>query len=226
MSGITGILLNWKRPENVTRIVRAWRESNIVTEGIVWNNDATFLYKDDWAKVVNGNTDLGLYTRFAAACLASHRCVLIQDDDLLVPDQSLKDLHNAWVGEPDVLHGIFGRAPKDDGSYARNVMGNAEAPIVLTRVLLADRCYAAEFFLHAPRFEHIQQHGHPRGNGEDILFNYVVQRCSGRLNRTHDVSVKELPAPHAIHGRDWKCHVEHRTKLMHACEAWLEEREQ
>jgi len=46
-------------------------------------------------------------------------------------------------------------------------------------------------------------------------------QASGRLNRVHRVAVNELPAPHSIHGRNWKGHVAHRTRLLRACEAWL-----
>ena len=218
---ITGVILNWKRPANVERIVAGWQAGGLVTEALIWNNNGAAPLRHDWAKVVNAGHDLGLYTRFAAACLARHECVLIQDDDLELPVESLRTLLDAWQRESDILHGVFGRAPKPDGSYARNVGGNADAPIVLTRVLVAHRRYAAQFFEVAPAFEAIQRDGRPAGNGEDILFSYVARRDSGRLNRIHRIDVKELPAPHSIHGRNWKHHIAHRTRLLRACEAWL-----
>jgi hypothetical protein len=221
---ITGILLNWKRPANVARIVSGWHAGGIVTEAIVWNNspDAQFALPVGLpAKVITARQDLGLYTRFAAACLAQHECVLIQDDDLEVPTESLRRLYEAWRRDPDVLHGVFGRTPKRDGSYAHNIQGDADVPVVLTRVLLAHRRYAAEFFQVAPTFDHIQRDGRPAGNGEDIIFSYVARRSSGRLNRVHHIPVRELPAPHAIHSRNWAAHVAHRTRLLRACEDWL-----
>lgn len=221
---ITGVMLNWKRPANVQRIVAGWLAGGIVTEAIVWNNhpDAP-LGPIAGAKVINAGQDLGLYTRFAAACLAQHECVLIQDDDLELPPASLAALHAAWQTDPEVIHGVFGRTPKPDGSYARNVQGDMDVPIVLTRVLLAHRRYAARFFEVAPRFAEIQGGGRPAGNGEDILFSYTARCASGRLNRVHRVAVTELPAPHSIHGRNWQAHINHRTRLLRACEAWLQE---
>lgn len=218
---ITGVILNWKRPANVQRIVAGWRTGGLVTEAFVWNNNGAAPLRHDWAKVVNAGQDLGLYTRFAAACLAQHECVLIQDDDLELPVESLRMLFAAWERDPDIVHGVFGRAPKPDGSYARNIGGNADSPVVLTRVLLAPRRYASQFFQVAPTFDDIQLNGRPSGNGEDIIFSYVARRASGRLNRVHHVAVNELPAPHSIHGRSWKQHIAHRTRLMRACEAWL-----
>lgn len=221
MKAVTGVLLNWKRPVNVARILSGWKTSGLVDEAIVWNNNPDASFRHQWAKVVNADRDLGLYTRFAAACLARNDCLLIQDDDLELPGDSLQKLYDAWQRDPDIIHGIFGRAPKPDGSYARNVNGNAEVPVVLTRVLIAHPRYAVEFFQHASRFDDIQRDGKPTGNGEDIIFSYVARRASGRLNRVHRVPVNELPAPHSIHGRNWKAHVAHRFRLLRACEAWL-----
>lgn len=34
----------------------------------------------------------------------------------------------------------------------------------------------------------------------------------------------ELPASHSIHGRNWQAHINHRTRLLRACEAWLQEK--
>jgi hypothetical protein len=221
---ITGVILNWKRPANVQRIVEGWLAGGLVTEAIVWNNNASApLESIDGAKVVNAGQDLGLYTRFAAACLAQHECILLQDDDLELPPTSLAALHAAWQADPAVLHGVFGRAPRADGSYARHVLGDMHVPIVLTRVLLADRRYAASFFDVAAGFASIQREARPQGNGEDILFSYTARRISGRLNRVHRVPVTELPSPDSIHRRNWQDHISHRTRLLRACEAWLQE---
>ena len=221
MGTLTGVLLNWKRPANVARILSGWQAGTIVTEAIVWNNNPAATFSHPWANVVNASQDLGLYTRFAAACLAKNDCVLIQDDDLELPAESLLTLVDAWRSDPEILHGVFGRAPKPDGSYARNIGGDNEAPIVLTRALVSHRRYCARFFQVAPTFDAVQREGRPAGNGEDIVFSYVVRQASGRLNQVHRVAVNELPAPNSIHGRDWQGHVAHRTRLLRACEAWL-----
>ena len=222
MSGVTGVLLNWKRPDNVARIVAGWRASGIVDEGIVWNNnpDVT-LSLDGWATVVNATRDLGLYTRFTAACLARNECVLIQDDDILLPAESIATLHEAWRSRPDILHGVFGRAPNARGRYVVRDLIGADVPVVLTRALLTHRLHAARFFEFAAAFEALQRGGRPQGNGEDILFSYAVMRHSGRLNRTHRVPVLELPSPDAINARHRRRHFAHRMQLMDACIARL-----
>jgi len=222
MSGITGVLLNWRRPDNVARIVAGWRESGLVDEGIVWNNNPDEpLALDGQARVINASHDLGLYTRFAAACLARNECVLIQDDDIVLPTESIAALHEAWRRDPDVLHGVFGRIPDALGLYTLRNAIEEHVPMVLTRAVLTHRRHAAAFFEFAPAFEALQRDGRPYGNGEDILFSYAVMRHSGRLNRAHRVPVLELPSPDGINTRDRGDHLAHRTRLMRACQAQL-----
>ena len=220
-TGISAVILNWKRPENVARIVSGWLADGFVTEAIVWNNNPAAPFRHGWAQIVNAEQDLGLYTRFAAACPANYECILIQDDDLAIPVNSLRVLYEAWRRSPDVLHGIFGRRPAPDGSYDPRNVGTGEAPIVLTRALLAHRRYASEFFKAATRFETIQRDGRPVGNGEDIIFSYTVMQLSGRMNYVHRLPVSELPAPDAIHQRDRTAHLAHRSRLLRACQDWL-----
>ena len=218
---ISAVVLNWSRPANGDRIVDGFRRDGFVREAIVWNNRPDAPYRHAWAKVVNAAPDLGLYTRFAAASLATHECVLIQDDDLELPLPTLRALFDAWARDPAPIHGIFGRAPRPDGGYDFAEVDGGEAPVVLTRALVASRRYAAAFFRDASRFEAIQRDSRPSGNGEDIIFSYSVMRRTGRLNRIHHLPVHELPSPDPIHRRDAAAHLEHRGRLMRACEAWL-----
>jgi hypothetical protein len=217
-----GVLLNWRRPKNVSKILAGWQVAGLA-QGIVWNNNPeTQLPAHPWAKVINTRSDFGLYTRFAAACLAQYDCVLIQDDDIELPPDSIRQLFEFWKNDPTILHGIFSRKPKPDGSYAIFGKGEEEVPIVLTRILMTHRRYAADFFHHLPHFSDIQKVCQPFGNGEDIIFSYIARLgANGRLHKTYDLPVIELPAPHAIHHSNPEQHVLHRTKLMRACEEWL-----
>lgn len=219
---LTGVMLNWKRQRNTQTILAGWQKSKTVKRAIVWNNNSGMRFRFPWAacSIVNTNRDMGLYTRFAAAALAMTDFVLIQDDDLQLPESTIQLLLNKAIQEPDVIHGIFGRRPKQDGTYAESLTGNCSVPIVLTRALVAHRSHVNRFFEAATYFEPLQRETQkPFGNGEDIIFSYSTIKYSGYPNRIHKCEVKELSANNAIHHRPG--HLNHRTKLMQACMDWV-----
>lgn len=230
LPAVSAVVLNWARPRNVDRIIRSWAAGGIVRDAIVWNNRGESPY---WPhppapeapgfslRVINASADCGLYSRFAAGLLARHDCVLIQDDDIELPPATLAALVRAHVADPLVLHGIFGRAPRRDGSYARAVRGDAEVPVVLTRALVTDRSNFAEFFRYAPIFDGIQRDSSPAGNGEDIIFSYVARNRLGQPNRIYSLPKIELDDHDAMNGRDRAAHVAHRSRLLRACELWF-----
>lgn len=217
---ITGVILNWKRPDNVRRILASWRASGLVSQAIVWSNRGTV--KDGWATIIQANRDCGLYSRFAAALFANNPCVLWQDDDLLLPQQTLSRLNIEWLTRTELVHGIFGRRPSPDGSYnGTNAHGDVS---VLCRVYMAHRRHAQHFFRYADQWATQQLDGAPEGlPHDDILFCYGAMHTNhGARNRAWKLPVEELPAPHAIHARNgWAAHVAYRTRLMRTYEAWI-----
>lgn len=171
------------------------------------------------AIIINATADLGLVTRFAVVPLLENECVMVIDDDLVPCDGAVEQLYAHWCFDPDVLHGKFGRKPKTDGTYAKDVVGNEECPIVLTRIMMMSQAIIPTFFKLLRSFKKAMDSAKPKGNGEDILMSYAAMKFSGRLNIIHDIQMKELPAPHAIHARAG--HIKHRTALMQGLEKWL-----
>jgi hypothetical protein len=219
---VTAVLSSWQRPENVKRTLNELHTGGVVRHAFVWNNNSEVTLDHHFATIVNANNDCGSYSRFAGACLSPTDAVLILDDDLILTPSCITALYQFWLQDTFVLHGIFGRAPKADGSDARIVDSlECEVPVVLTRAAMVRRSYFAEFFRVAPIFKDIQRDSQPEGNGEDIILSYTVQSISGRLNRIHRLPFIELPSEHGIHKRFGRAHWEHRTKLMRACEGWL-----
>jgi hypothetical protein len=215
-------MLNWARPKNVQRIVARWRETTAIDEYIVLSNSGTMPELPDYVTQVTSSVDLGLRSRFLAVLMARNEGVLIQDDDLLVPPRTVEALYAHWKQEPSVLHGLFGRQPEEDGTYA--ISHNREridCDMILTRCLVAPAEYAVRFFEHERYFE-ILDAGEPPGNGEDIVFSYIARAYSGKSNRCYPYAAKELRARQAIHRRV-SDHKAHRTRVLETCLRWLAE---
>lgn len=225
MTKISACLLNWKRPDNLRANLDQLARNPLVDEAIVWNNNAGEPFAHEWATVINSSADLGLHTRFATAALARNPAVLIFDDDLALPDDTIAALYDRWLDDPQIVHGIFGRQRDYYGAYrGGDVYG--DVPIVLTRALIFHRQYAPAWLSAAQHFDDLFRWATPFGNGEDILLSYVARRASGRLNRAYDLPRRELPAGPpgvAIHTRGWTAHLDHRTRLCLALDAWLQE---
>jgi len=220
---ISAVMLNWARKDNVTNIVNSWRASALIDDAVIWNNNPQERVEMPYQQliVINSSHDMGVTTRFNAALLTKNNCILIQDDDLLLPANTLEQLYERWKEDPLIIHGLFGRRPQPDGTYGYEARrSNMSCDIVLTRALLVSRLHIAHFFTELPFFADILDEGVPKGNGEDIVFSYVVKHRTGKQNRVYDYPLIELPAHESIHKR-WPDHKAHRTKIVQRCQKIL-----
>lgn len=228
-AGVTVVLLHWNRLENLTRrIIPLYMAMDLVAEILVVNNNAADRGKicsGDKVQVIEATRDLGLDSRFAAALMAKTEAVLIQDDDLALPRQSMEALYQAWLADGERLHGCFGRVPTAENRYAYLMdQVNAFVPIVLTRVLLAGRALVPLFFsarehraIKSARAGYAKFGTNPE-NGEDIIFSYAVARRFGKEHRIHQLDVMELPTGAGALSKDLGSFWAHRTEIMRAAQ--------
>src|SRR5262249_34558349 len=139
----TVVLLNWQRPSNVRTILDAYTRYRRVAEIIVWNNnpDLTFTYEQAKVRSVN-SAELGLSTRWAAALLASHACVIGEDEDVIASEGRTAGLI-VWSGrDRDGVSPLPGRTPTPDNESAvhvDHVHQPTEAVMPLTRLTCLHR---------------------------------------------------------------------------------------
>ncbi len=209
---VTAVMLSWKREDNVKQIVSELSKYHLIDEFIVWNNnpDIDLDLKD--AKVIQTSGDMGLYTRFIMPILAKNQVILNLDDDLIFPESTVNALYESYQKEPDRLHSLFGRNPSPDNTYAE-IIQEGEAEISLTRCCLYNRQYALEFFKYKDLFTSLQHETF--GNGEDIIFSYMVYHLTGKKSKIHRLEHLNLPEPFAIQYR--ANHKAFRTELMIMC---------
>ena len=218
---VTLVMLSWKRISNLIAAIEEEFDGTLVSEVIVWNNnpeeDLTGRLPAN-VRLIQTNEDFGMRTRFGAALFARNDCILLHDDDLIIPTSSIQTLYNHWTDTPEIMHGIFGKIPKLDNTYAAP-MYNGVCEMVLGRCMMLHRQYCADFFTMEREMPAREDHSAPQGQ-EDILMSYFVADKAGRHNKVHRVPIRELLSNESICERPG--HYEQRTEFMQKCQEKFE----
>ena len=196
-------LLSWKRVSNIRQIVDEYIfHDDIIDEIIIWNNNPEehieFGDGYDIVKVINciNPEDFGLITRFCTGSLSRNRMILLQDDDFILPYDSLVRLRDEWVREPECFHTFFGRNPNEQKEYADEVIeGKAE---------ICGRCYVIDrklcgLVLHEYWNLDEGERKLIHTKGDDILASYVLTHYTGKLHSVHDIPYISLDESYALH---------------------------
>ena len=218
---VTVVILSWKRVDNIYAILDVYERMDIVNEIIIWNNNSNEdLIGTSKTKIINSSEDMGMRTRFLAGILSKNECIIFHDDDTLLPQRTIKGLYIEWAENPDIMHGLWGCVPKEDGSYSQYLEPPSEAKMIIGRCMVLKRIYCSEFFLIERDFPAPKDHSALNGC-EDILMSYLIMSLTGKMNRCHPYKYLDLPYENAICRRP--NHYEQRTQFMKKCEIWLEE---
>jgi len=212
---ITLVMLNFARPRNALFNLQTYSSYRIVKDIFCFNNGAPLApgrHLPRKCVLVEASKDLGLYSRFAVASLATTDAVFHTDDDLILPEQTLGALYSYWARSKDSCHGLFGRKAYPTYSYG-NVFGPVE--VLLTRALMCSRRVNNIALAATDRFNDLK--GKPCGNGEDIILSFAGMAASKRMNLAYKLPAKNHAGeePFAIHR--WPDHLEHRKRVVSRC---------
>jgi hypothetical protein len=216
------LLLNWKRPENLTRILAAEVGYGKVAEILVFNNNASaaFQYAHPKVKVLNASTDFGLRARWILAALAKSECLIFQDDDILIPESTVRAFIDEVASDKCRAYSLHGRNPGPKGDYrADTAVGEVE--IILTRAAaihatLVPLVFQSELAFREAGFTI------PVNNGEDIFLSFCISAHFGRKHKVLRLPYADLPSPHALSARPG--HIKERTCLVRQCKVFFSER--
>jgi len=218
---ISIILLSWKRESNIDLIINSYENIPIVDEIIIWNNNHEVnLNSNIKTKIINSSEDMGMRTRFAAGLFARNDCLIFHDDDTLLPQETIIGLYLEWEKNPDIMHGLWGCIPKEDGTYSLYVDPPAKVDMIVGRCMVLKNQYCREFFTIEHKYPAPNDHSAPKGC-EDILMSYMIMNKSGKKNQCHSYEHIDLPYENAICRRP--NHYNQRTQFMQICENWLDE---
>jgi len=165
-SGITAILVSYRRQSVLPRIFESLRATAGVTEIIVWNNnDEAPLRSEDGIVVINASRNFRAYARYAAALLAANDRILFQDDDVVIEPAVLEHLDGELQADPRRIYGIIGRN-LEDGRYT-GTAATGEVDIVLGQCMLFARELLASVYGDMLRLS-------PMARGDDIAFSLLT----------------------------------------------------
>ena len=215
----TMIILNWRRPNNVIKIIDTLHDYPYITSIIVSNgNPNNQLFFKDLKKVICFNDSTlnlvyGLDLRFLRGLSAQTDKLIIIDDDILIDHNNLTKLLNNYELNPHRIVGYEGRNMETNTHYYKVPSKSQYCDIVLTRLLVCDKMLCNLFFKCKPIIEHIYKEGRPYGNGEDIVLSFIG-KLYYNVNKHYLVSniiVTELPSQYSINGNN--NHIPYRKKL-------------
>ncbi len=213
------LLLNWKRPVNLTRILAAEAGYQKLAELLVFNNNASevFDYHHSKVKVLNASTDFGLRVRWVLAALAKSECLLFQDDDILLPEVTIGALIDEVARDRRRIYSLHGRNPGPGGRYIPSAV-DGEVEIILTRAAAIHRTLVPLILQGEQAF---RDAGFvvPPNNGEDIFLSYCISAHFGKKHQVLRLPFADLPSPHALSNRPE--HIRERTLLLRDCKSFF-----
>lgn len=200
---LTLIILNWKRPHNVRRIVQAYLAYSRFDEIILWNNnpECSFKIKNEKLKYFTSENQFTV-SRYAATFFARNNDIMFQDDDLFLTELQIEKLFEVHLAHPKSIIGCFGRNLKD-GRYVRDC-SYGKVDVILGRVMLFEKKLISNFVKDCPAFGGALE--------DDILFSL----CQHRHHiAAHVGEVEELSRDYALSRRPY--HMNRRQEMVEYC---------
>jgi hypothetical protein len=213
---ITVVMLNWARPTYALSNLHRYALYRLVKQVLCFNNGPRLIHERKLPRkcvLVETSRDLGLYSRFAAASLATTEAIFHTDDDLVVPEHTLEALYDYWLGARLSCHGLYGRM-----AYPFYQFGDIFGPVevVLTRAVVCSQRVNNLALAASHLFDDLN--AQPRGNGEDIILSFAGMYSSRGPNFAYKLPAENYPSDNntEIHQR-WPNHLQHRQQVVNRC---------
>ncbi len=219
MEKISFVILNYKRPKNLIDYIIPNLLKNNLIEKIIISHALEENYFDNYLnsnrvthlKHFKENKEVGLFCRFLAFEKTNTKCVVFQDDDFLVDNDSIKFCYEKWLKNKHSIHGFCGRNITQNSYFPHDTFSK-NVPVVLTQFAMTSRFIIKKAIEMSHLIKPYVQKCNPIWNGEDIFLNFVSILQTKKMNKRYDLKFKELSKENAIWQREG--HFEHRTNLV------------
>ena len=203
---MTVCLLNWKRPENVVRIIRDLRDQDAKPNIFLWDNspdDHPNTFDVDW--IVKSSENKLCWPRWFMASMAQTEYVMSLDDDLTFKDTKfISDLTSILDSEAERVIGIYGVVLIPGKSYHECTVdeippGVNEVDIVKGRLLSLPASLLKYIDFGLPHWSETSSNSTTE---DDIAISGILGEKLGKHLIVPEMRSRiiKLPDPHAI----WK----------------------
>lgn len=133
----TALLLNWKRPDNLVKVIESIRKQTVPTTIFLWDNSGEDI-KYDVDAHVRSNINFKCWPRWALGSMAESEFIFSLDDDLMFKDEKVLEDACKYRTVPDIIIGYCGvqlvrdtnywdsphiKAPREEDTYVDIVKG-------------------------------------------------------------------------------------------------------
>ncbi len=105
----SAVLLSWKRPYNLPRILTSLKEIPYISEILLWNNNPEVQLKFDGVTTINSEKNFFCFPRYLVATLAQNENLWFQDDDLEISREQFIMLAREYKKDPSRVYGFRGQ---------------------------------------------------------------------------------------------------------------------
>jgi len=143
VSGISAVVLSWKRAANVPAILDSFGRWPAIRNVLIWNNNPD-MRLDLPVQVINSPQNYSCLARYCAAPLMQSDTIWFQDDDVVLTPDQFEKIYRAFRQDPSRIYGCRGRNIENGRYQVQTVYG--ECDIVIGQTMLFKRNLLTNFF--------------------------------------------------------------------------------
>jgi hypothetical protein len=181
-ASLTAILLNYRRPENITPLVRVLLRCEFVAKVVVINNNPDYSItrhvrlRERRLELRDNGINVGTVARFDVAKNDLSDYFLSVDDDIFLTQTQISELFAHLVRDPSRPHGVYGQDIRGDGSFIDAIHQVERELDVINRVYAFTPDHVVKFYGLIDRLG-ISGPDALRGltSGDDIVLSFAGQ---------------------------------------------------
>ena len=172
---IDAVVLSWKRPDNLDKIIKSLKDQKVIDTIYVWHNYPS-QKKVEGAINIYSEKNFDTYIRHIFAMALDSDYILFQDDDLIL-DGDNSDVILSYIRK-------YGKRAAVMGPFGKKYSKKQGSVVILGRMHIVKRAY----LIYPILFEKEYKYKRDKTIGDDIFLNLSIQH----FTQSKSIIMKEL----------------------------------